>query len=728
MEYANEGDLMQIIKSRRKQKNYFSNLFVKKLIICLVEGVYCLHYRNIYHRDIKVRFYFNKSANVFLFQNGEIKIGDLNVSKVSKRGLAITQTGTPYYASPEVWKELPYDGKSDVWSIGCVIYESTTLEPPFKSKSMEELYDKILAAKIQPIPKHFSPEIYELIKWILNPKDAYRPSSKDIIQSKVYRKIRSDVEEAFKTQVLNKILNKSLNANDNENINENENENVNSSFIAKISNDKTSKTNKESKNIRISDQNSNSKNTKVNEIMVIEENIDNCDNSEGIEDLLDKFVSDKKISNVKKEKNQKVKLISTHKSSIINIDDTLEIVHENLYKNLYINKDLNYLTVDKERKEAMSTNFITENLNVVIKYGADKIKDIKCFTNNSFEEEYIIKNEFIDTNTNNYNNRNNINNNNVDTFYSKCNSNQLINTNAFHIDTESIKNSSVLITTNTNQKPIENEVFTNRNNFKHKSKFLHNKNILQSTIKLPEKLSLENFKFMNRNLPSSQYDNQGAFKPQIEEYKSYKNVCNNISIDNLVKKYETKEMKKNNELKNRWLKKHTDKQNKLALIEANFFNQDYTKLGCLSKSNKINSKLSDQIAANLHHNIIISVKSKESRLKDIDEIYRYKHPPIEKSQSNKESIDNLQNSIDVKKFQKLGRNYYSSNNDNKYTNSISNINIHNNNSNTQLLSRRSQKNNHILENMDKIDINGFINLKNKKVSFIGNQIDETEEC
>ncbi len=57
MEYANEGDLMQIIKSRRKQKNYFSNLFVKKLLVCLIEGVYCLHYRNIYHRDIKVSFY-----------------------------------------------------------------------------------------------------------------------------------------------------------------------------------------------------------------------------------------------------------------------------------------------------------------------------------------------------------------------------------------------------------------------------------------------------------------------------------------------------------------------------------------------------------------------------------------------------------------------------------------------------------------------------------------------
>ena len=46
-----------------------------------------------------------KSANIFLNKNGESKLGDLNVSKVAKNGLLYTQTGTPYYASPEVWKD-----------------------------------------------------------------------------------------------------------------------------------------------------------------------------------------------------------------------------------------------------------------------------------------------------------------------------------------------------------------------------------------------------------------------------------------------------------------------------------------------------------------------------------------------------------------------------------------------------------------------------------------------
>ena len=78
------------------------------------------------HRDMK-------SANIFLFKDMQTKLGDLNVSKIVKQKdqLMSTQTGTPYYASPEVWKDKPYDKKSDIWSLGCVLYEMVTLKPPF---------------------------------------------------------------------------------------------------------------------------------------------------------------------------------------------------------------------------------------------------------------------------------------------------------------------------------------------------------------------------------------------------------------------------------------------------------------------------------------------------------------------------------------------------------------------------------------------------------------------
>lgn len=113
-----------------------------------------MHNLNIMHRDIK-------SANVFLCQpkskknpinkarsissqisadmaeSGSLlyqaKLGDMNVSKVTTAGMNSTQTGTPYYASPEVWRDEPYSFKSDIWSLGCVIYEMLSLRPPFQA-------------------------------------------------------------------------------------------------------------------------------------------------------------------------------------------------------------------------------------------------------------------------------------------------------------------------------------------------------------------------------------------------------------------------------------------------------------------------------------------------------------------------------------------------------------------------------------------------------------------
>ena len=104
-------------------KEYFEEKFIWKTLIQVVLGLKSLHDLNILHRDLKV-FYFliSQSANVFLSKNEIAKLGDMNVSKIAKNGLLYTQTGTPYYASPEVWKDKPYDSKSDIWSLGCVIY------------------------------------------------------------------------------------------------------------------------------------------------------------------------------------------------------------------------------------------------------------------------------------------------------------------------------------------------------------------------------------------------------------------------------------------------------------------------------------------------------------------------------------------------------------------------------------------------------------------------------
>jgi NIMA (never in mitosis gene a)-related kinase len=175
MEYADKGDLFQLITERKKTKNYFTEQEVWKIFIQLLNGLKALHDFKILHRDIK-------SANVFLFKGGICKLGDLNVSKVARKGLGYTQTGTPYYASPEVWEEKPYDSKSDVWSLGCVMYETITLRPPFQAKSMEELYKKVMRGNYPRIPTKYSEDLSDAIKLMIQVEAGARPSCEELLK------------------------------------------------------------------------------------------------------------------------------------------------------------------------------------------------------------------------------------------------------------------------------------------------------------------------------------------------------------------------------------------------------------------------------------------------------------------------------------------------------------------------------------------------------------------
>ena len=145
MEYADNGDLFQKISKHQKEQTYFKEDDVWRIFIQVVKGLKALHDVDIFHRDLK-------SANVFLNKDGSAKLGDMNVSKVAKKGLLYTQTGTPYYASPEVWQDKPYDHKSDIWSLGCVLYEMCALNPPFRANDMNALFRKVCEGRLPPLP------------------------------------------------------------------------------------------------------------------------------------------------------------------------------------------------------------------------------------------------------------------------------------------------------------------------------------------------------------------------------------------------------------------------------------------------------------------------------------------------------------------------------------------------------------------------------------------------
>jgi NIMA (never in mitosis gene a)-related kinase len=181
MEFADRGDLYQKIVEHKKSAMFFEETDIWRIFIQLVKGLKALHDLKILHRDLK-------SANVFLLSDGTAKLGDLNVSKVVRRGLGYTQTGTPYYASPEVWKDQPYDNKSDIWSLGCVLYEMITLRPPFRAQNMEGLYNKVIKGQFNRIPDRFSNELFEIVKLLIQINTDSRPSCDEILKHPIIQK------------------------------------------------------------------------------------------------------------------------------------------------------------------------------------------------------------------------------------------------------------------------------------------------------------------------------------------------------------------------------------------------------------------------------------------------------------------------------------------------------------------------------------------------------------
>ena len=180
MEYADGGDLYQKICLYKKMNLLMEESDIWRIFIQMVKGLKILHDYKILHRDLK-------SANILLFNDGTAKIGDCNVSKIfyGNSGLGHTQTGTPYYASPEVWSESPYDQKSDIWSLGIITYEMLNLNPPFKAGNMEALYKKIIKGQYNKINSKYSRDIAEIVRSLLlvNPDD--RPSCEEILENEM---------------------------------------------------------------------------------------------------------------------------------------------------------------------------------------------------------------------------------------------------------------------------------------------------------------------------------------------------------------------------------------------------------------------------------------------------------------------------------------------------------------------------------------------------------------
>ena len=187
MEYCDGGDLGQLLDKRVKNnKRPFEEDFIWKIFIQICLGLGYIHKQKILHRDLK-------TLNIFLTHDYKVKIGDLGVAKIlTNANFAKTFIGTPYYLSPELCEDKPYNEKSDVWALGVILYELCTFNHPFNAKSQAALIKKIAFGEYPPVEK-YSNDIKKLVDFILIKDYTKRPSVKDILNKDFVKRKAQDL-------------------------------------------------------------------------------------------------------------------------------------------------------------------------------------------------------------------------------------------------------------------------------------------------------------------------------------------------------------------------------------------------------------------------------------------------------------------------------------------------------------------------------------------------------
>ena len=186
MEYCDSGDLNSLICNLKKENKYLSEDEIWNFFIQISLGLAYIHSKNILHRDLK-------PMNIFLTNKNQIKIGDLGVAKLlNTNANASTCIGTPYYLSPEICKEKPYNSKGDVWALGCILYELCTFNKPFSASNPAALILKIINGNYTPLKElkngiNYSKEIQYMIDSTLQKDYLIRPLMKDIINSSIFK-------------------------------------------------------------------------------------------------------------------------------------------------------------------------------------------------------------------------------------------------------------------------------------------------------------------------------------------------------------------------------------------------------------------------------------------------------------------------------------------------------------------------------------------------------------
>lgn len=179
MDFADGGDLCAAVKERARSKVPFEESAVLECFAQVADAVSYVHSQKMVHRDIK-------SRNVFLCRTGKALLGDFGLVRLleSTLELAHTRVGTPYYLSPEIIRKQPYNYKTDIWSLGVLLYEMAGLQRPFQG-TLETLPKVILKGTYEPLGSHYSQELHDLVARMLSVDPAARCNLTSALQEEV---------------------------------------------------------------------------------------------------------------------------------------------------------------------------------------------------------------------------------------------------------------------------------------------------------------------------------------------------------------------------------------------------------------------------------------------------------------------------------------------------------------------------------------------------------------
>ncbi|XP_072045585.1 uncharacterized protein [Amphiura filiformis] len=175
-DYCDGGSLEEKIDIARGKDKKFEEGQIMQWFIQMVMAVQYIHSKKILHRDLKTQ-------NIFMTKKEVIKLGDFGIARTLEHTIdkASTCVGTPSYLSPEMCQDIPYNNKSDMWALGCILYEMCAFQPAFDANNLISLFYKIVKCEHAEVPSMYSSDMRTLIDTVLVKEPDKRPSAGSLL-------------------------------------------------------------------------------------------------------------------------------------------------------------------------------------------------------------------------------------------------------------------------------------------------------------------------------------------------------------------------------------------------------------------------------------------------------------------------------------------------------------------------------------------------------------------